>query len=172
MSDVSDQYHLFHERCDVVAFLRQYIYSVICVAIVCTIGQHMAGGKNGNVKFATGLILIIAVISPLVNIDRISFDNIYPQITENGNWIVAEGKQIAMEEASGYIREQTESYILNVASELGANIRVNVDVSKEEPMIPVSVHISGKVSPYAKECLKDSIRMDLGISEENQVWIS
>ena len=69
-----------------------------------------------------------------------------------------------------FIKERTQSYILDKAQSLNAVLDVEVTLSDDEIPVPVKVCITGKVSPYARGRLENLIIEDLGIEKENQIW--
>ena len=68
------------------------------------------------------------------------------------------------------IKEKSQAYILDKAAELDASITADVTISEEELPKPLSVVISGQVSPYNRKRLESILETDLGIAKENQVW--
>ena len=68
------------------------------------------------------------------------------------------------------IKEQTETYILDKASELGLSIDATVQYSTKGEIKPKQVIITGDASPYKKMELKRFIATQLNIPEEAQIW--
>ena len=65
------------------------------------------------------------------------------------------------------IKQKTETYILDKANALGAEITVQVVL---EDYIPAGVTIMGDVSPFVKSNLSASITQELNIPPEEQIW--
>ena len=172
MSDFSYQHDLLYEGGGIVDAIRQYILSVICVVILCGLAQILFSGSSSLVKLITGLVVTITVISPLLRNGKLSLDIYFDQITIDSQWAVKEGEEAAMQTTCEFIKEKTETYILDKAAELGAGISVEVSVDEDTPPVPDGVTVKGTVSPYTKKQLIDCISQELGIAEEDQVWIS
>ena len=91
---------------------------------------------------------------------------------DDGTQAVQRGESVAMETMTQLIKEETESYILGKAAALGQTISVDVRVGDGQPPVPMEVTICGSVTPYARKRLSTCLLQDLGIAEENQIWIS
>lgn len=155
--------------------IKQYILTIVCVAILCGIIQLSFSGKNSicrAVKLISGLVLTVTVISPLIHMDRLTPASFINSISIDGQWAVAEGKQVAEDRLAVCIKDKAESYILEKANGWGLNILAEVMLSDDTPPIPEQVTITGVVSPYGKRQLMHCIEEELGIAEENQLWIS
>lgn len=154
--------------------VRQYVLSVICVVIVCGILQLLLhSGMSASVaKFLSGLIVTITVLNPLLGDDLLHWDSAFEEISVSGELAVAEGEAAAQNLLIQHIKEKTRTYILTVASQMGADVSVEVQLQKEYPNAPQTVTIKGAVSPYVKQQLAACLRQDLGIAEEDQIWIS
>ena len=61
---------------------------------------------------------------------------------------------------------------MNKASELGAKVSVSVTLSDSDLPVPTHVTVSGPVSAYSKMKLSECICNELGVAEDEQVWIS
>ena len=68
------------------------------------------------------------------------------------------------------INQRLETYILDKADVWGTALTVSFQ-NYGENMMPEQVVLRGKVSPYVKAQLQQSITSDLGIAKENQIWI-
>ena len=153
--------------------IRQYILSVICVVFLCGVAQiFVSDSKNTLVRFASGLIITAAVLSPVLNADDFSMDLFFDEISANSEWVVKEGELAALRTTSEFIKEKTESYILDKARELDTQITVDVKLTDDQMPVPTEITVCGNLSPYVKRQLSDQIRNDLGIDEGNQIWIS
>ena len=82
--------------------------------------------------------------------------------------MAAEGTALAADAKADIITAQVEAYILDKAALYQAP--VTVDVTLDEEGTPVSVRLSGAVSPYAKTRLSEMMETDLGIKKEAQQW--
>jgi hypothetical protein len=71
-----------------------------------------------------------------------------------------------------FSNQKTQAYILNKASELGADITVELELGRDSPYLPKKVTIFGTSTPYAKQQMVEFMESELGIAKEDQRWIS
>jgi stage III sporulation protein AF len=155
-----------------VAALGEYIVSVSATALICGIISGFLRDRTGgkSVKLVCNLLLMLAVLRPIVNLEKEYLSNIsLPTFPDGSAWIEEAGYDYG-NAVTNIIKQQTEAYILDKAAAMGAAISVAVTVSGDEPPVPVGVEISGSVSPYLKLRLEEMIQEDLNIAKENQVW--
>lgn len=152
--------------------LRQYIISVTTAAMIGGIitGLFQNGTAKEVVKLICGVFLAFTVMRPVAGLDfeeLLEVDLLYSQDAEEA---AALGENLARESMADIIKAETEAYILDKAAALNADLTAEVTVNNDDPPIPVSVRLSGEVSPYARQQLQSMIQEDLGISKENQLW--
>ena len=153
--------------------IRQYIMSVICVVFLCGVAQiFVSESRNTLMRFASGLIITATVLSPVLNADDFSLDLFFDDISVDSEGVVREGELAAHRTTSEFIKEKMESYILDKAKELDAQITVAVRLTDDQMPVPAEITVCGNLSPYVKRQLSDQIKNDLGIDEDNQIWIS
>ena len=152
--------------------IKEYLLGVIGAAILCCIVTQFAG-KEGilriTLKLLTGVFMLIVLVAPVTDI-RIRPMNIFSDITADADQITSTAANSSRESVAGIIKEQTQAYILDKANTCGVTLSVEVTVSEGEIPEPVSVTLSGKVSPYNKKILTQTIENDLGIPSEAQIW--
>ena len=154
------------------AAIGAYIVSISATALICGIlcSAVKDTGTAKSMRMVCNLILMLAILRPIVNLQKLHFTEIsFPDFPEGNSWI-EEAELSSRNARVDIIKEQTEAYILDKAAAMGAAIHVVVSVSSDEPPIPVGVEITGAVSPYLKLRLEEMIQEDLNISKENQVW--
>ena len=154
--------------------ISQYVLTVICMVILCAIMQMIipSGSAGALLKLMVGLVVTITVLTPLLKDRILQFDLQIENILSDGRQAVAEGEALSAGSYTQLIKEKTQTYIENKASALGVGIRAEVTLEKDYPNAPDTVTLTGAVSPYIKKQLSKSISEALGISEENQIWIS
>ena len=153
--------------------LRNYFLSIVAVALIAAIVKRLMGEKGtpaSIAKLTTGLVLTFAVIAPLIDLDFTGMNQMWGSYAFDAEQIVAQGTQISSDALAESIKKQTQSYILDKAKSLGADLTVEVMLTDDTIPIPQSVVISGQISPYAKSSLQTTIQNDLGISKEHQTW--
>ncbi len=155
--------------------IRQYLLSIITAAMICGIISVLFQEKKGSyakiIKLISGIFLMFTVISPLGNVELTGFGDYTDTLKEIAEESVEEGVTAAAEERNAIIKQQTEAYILEKATSLGAQITVEVHLSDDSIPYPNAAVITGSVSPYDKAALVSYISTNLNIPEDSQIWI-
>lgn len=153
--------------------IRQYLLSVISAAIFSSIAVAIVpkkGMQASIIKITAGLIMTITVISPLTKFDFTNLQDIALDFSCDAQNAAKVGEVFAETQIREIITQQIEAYIQEKAVDLGAEIRVEVELTHEDPPVPLAVTIYGTVSPYTKSVLERYIENNLAIPEEHQVW--
>ena len=152
--------------------LGDYVLTVISasviVAILCTFFGDK-GGVSEILKVICGIFLTFVVINPLVKLDFSAVLNYLEYVNIEGMEAASAGENMAREAEGDIIKSRVQAYILDKANSLG--VQLDVEVVLDRNNIPVSVKLSGNLSPYAKARMAAIITEDLGISKEHQLWI-
>lgn len=153
--------------------IREYLISVIAAALLCGILKSLVGEKgsiSGLLRLICGIFLALTVIRPLKDFSLTDFSPLSSDLMNEARSASDEGVDYARQAIARHISEACEAYILDKAQTLGAHIRVEIQVSGDSTPVPVSCEISGELSPYARNQLKQILEKDLGIPEEDQKW--
>lgn len=148
-----------------------YILSLVCTAILCGLIALLFDNQSpisGVVKLVLGIIMTIVVLKPVIQENVFSLETYFEGLSNDGAWAVTAGSNYAKSLQEEIIKERTETYILDKASQLGADI--TVDVSLDESNLPIAACFSGQISPYVKEQLEDFMSKQLAIQEECLSW--
>lgn len=151
--------------------IKGYLLSVTAAALVCGIVTTLGGKSSGIsklLKLLCGLFLAATVVKPLVDVKIGDIWDFAENLTVSSDAAVAMGENVAAEEMERIIKQKTQTYILDKAKALGADVTVEVSL---EGYIPSSVTVKGDLSPYVKSNLSASIARELNIPPEEQVWI-
>lgn len=154
--------------------ITEYLLSITGAGILCAVVRTLIGSRCTSGKLiqaVCGVFMAITVFAPLVNFRFHDFDGYFKEIQYSAEGIVEDGTKMASEAMAEIIKQQSESYIMDKATTIGANIRVQVKMTDTNPPVPKEVILSGSISPYDKKMISQYIIMNLGISEENQQWI-
>jgi hypothetical protein len=152
--------------------IKEYLLGVIGAALLCSIVSQIAGKERflgTTVKLITGAFMLIVLVAPITDI-QIQPAKLFSDISLDADRITSAAANSSRESIAGIIKEQTQTYILDKANTCGVELRVEVVVSDGEIPEPVSVILSGDVSPYNKKILTQAIENDLGIPSEAQIW--
>ncbi len=121
------------------------------------------------VKTLCGMVMAIALISPLMSLDMSDYSINMSKYRQKGEEIVAAGKMETDKLSRTIIEDECRAYILDKADVLGADIAeasVKLKWSEEGFWYPVECEMAGKYS----SSLAGIIESELGIAEENQKW--
>ena len=151
----------------------QYLLSVLATAILVAIVNNLSDKlKSGKaIKLASALVMAIVVLSPLRNFQLTSYLSRFETMNDAANGYVNDGKTLYDNYLVAIINERCEAYILDKADELGVKLTVHIACDTSDLPVPVYAEISGEVSPYAREKIQHIISSDIGIPEEQQLWI-
>ena len=155
--------------------MKDYILSIVIAAIICAVVCVLLTPKTsvGQItRLLSGVLLIVTVISPLVNISFRHITEYMDILSVNADGYVTDGQVFAQAQIDSIIKDKTEAYILDKANQLGLQIAVEVALDENNHSIPSSVILHGKFAPYTKEILSGYITNGLGIAKEQQIWIS
>ena len=154
--------------------VRGYLLCVIGAALICAVVQQFLTEKSAHlplVKMICGLIMVLSVLSPLVNLSDFAPFSWTHEFANQADTAVVSGQQISYDALSEVILKRLEAYILDEARTLGAELTVTIELADGTLPTPHAVIIQGDVSPFAKNKLQSIIESELGISKENQKWI-
>lgn len=154
--------------------MKEYLLSIIGASLLCSIVYCLLDKKSGHypiIKLICGLFITVTAIAPLTNISIPDISDFIGDTKYDANQLIQEGQNATYESMASIITEDLESYILDVANEIGADIQTEIVLDEQTPPSLQSVKIIGHVSPYAKQKMQQIIKQELGIPEENQIWI-
>ena len=155
--------------------LAAWVRAIAGAALISAMAMALTpSGKVKNIlKLVCGVLLIIAMISPLLNRDLpgISMDIArYRAIAEE---ISGEAEAANRNLNRTFIEQRCATYILDKAQSMDISLhRVNVTVKwgDEGFWYPHEVSIKADISEYERAKLRNSIETELGIPGERQYW--
>lgn len=153
--------------------VSNYLISVVCAAMLLSIINHIfrkKGAVHGLIKMLSGVYLATVIVSPItkikINQDYLSLDAYY----QSAYLYCDDGKMLSNSKNKQLIKSNTESYIMDKAVSMNADLCVEVVMSEGDENLYESIILKGDTSPYVKEMLSKVITNDLGISVEAQQW--
>lgn len=155
--------------------IRTWILSVAGAGILVSIALSLTpdGPVKRFVRFIGGLIMIVVVLNPLVNI---KFDSISAQISkyeleadQYQTGITIKNREIM----ALIIEEKTAAYILDKADELGlvCDVSIKTEIGDNGYPYPYSVTITSNATSSQKKILIRYIESNLAIPEDRQEWV-
>ena len=154
--------------------LSGYLYGIICVAVICAVITTIAPKSKATgkvVQMLTGLILLFSILKPIKNIELGRIGDFTDDLSMESQRIIAAGVESSVQTLRGVIKQKCESYVMEKAKQLGADISVEIEIAEGNNPIPTAVKVTGTVSPYVKERLSGILVSDLNIPREQQKWI-
>lgn len=154
--------------------IKNYLLRLCAAALICGIAACLVHNKKTTgslLKLICGVFLALTVLGPIASIRFDGIGNFAPQIGQSAQAAVDEGKNTAMDAWIAGIKESAKSYILDKAESYGAQLEVEITVEGTDPPSLVGVRLEGSISPYGKKMLQEAISQQLGIAEEDQIWI-
>ena len=153
--------------------IGEYLIGVIAAALVCSVVTNILDIKGTVglcVKMLAGILMLLAVIRPRVTLSPEKLLSWSEDIQINGSDLAASGEAMADKAYRQSIIQQTQAYIVDEARTYDCELSVEVILSDDEISVPERVHLTGEISPYAKQALSTIITERLGIKREDQIW--
>lgn len=155
--------------------IKTYILSILLSALMCAIVKKLLTGSGAVTKIAKALCSIFMVLSVtqlFFGFSLPSWDKLVDGVTSEAENAVSVGEKYANDMQKTIITRQLQTYIMDKAAQYDATISVDITLSADPMPVPVQVTITGSISPYGKRQLQTVIEQYLGVSKENQKWIS
>lgn len=153
--------------------LKDYIMNIVTVSLICSLFIHMTKSIKpvGHItRMLCGILIALTVFSPILQLRWNEVTGYLDRIKEDAQTNVSAGTQITFQQKNDSIQQQVQAYILDKASHYDCVLDVKVELSGQDPPVPIAVEILGAVSPYQKAQLSEVIAADLGIPKEMQTW--
>lgn len=141
-----------------------------CAVLVSLAGQLAPDGTMKKItRFTGGILLMLTMLSPLLRFDPAAPEagiSAYREAVAQLETELAEERDDAL---AARIAEETGAYIESKADELGLRVRAEVTVEKRSGAFrPASAVLYGAENA----ALRELIERELGIAEEDQLWIT
>lgn len=151
--------------------LRTWVLGLAGAAVFCAVCTEMTpeGKVKGVQKMVCGIVMTIALMSPLLGFDFGSYSLNLSKYRQAAQEISASAEEISDSLSRTFIEERCAAYILDKARISGLEIseaKVTVRWSGEGVWYPVEAEIRGEYD----RSLSEKIEEKLGINAENQHW--
>ena len=150
-------------------FLRSWLLGVVaCAVLVSLAGQLTDGGTMKKiVRFAGGMLLMLAMLRPLLRLDLAVLDVDLASYREAVAQLELELTQRQEDALSARIAAETGAYIEDKAHALGTEVTAEVTVREEDgAFIPDRAVLFGEENAE----LSALLTQELGIAPEKQEW--
>ena len=151
--------------------LRSWLLGIVLAAFASGLARQLvpSGKEQAFVRFASGLLMILALLRPLTEIpwhkSDLAVGSFYRTARQQTNEYTEDGQKALR----AIIEEKTASYIWDKATELGLDCTVSVDAAVAEGgiLLPDRVTITAPYSQSLAEWLEGVV----GIPAEKQFWL-
>lgn len=157
--------------------MYQGVRALCAVSLLC--GAALSILPEGGVKRVAEILctasLILAVVSPIKELDMDAYALESARLHEMETSLARQSQEANERLNRVVIEREYEAYIMDKASELGANdIKADVEVqwSIEGFWIPYGAELSSNCGSETRERLAQLVQSDLGIPYERQRWNS
>lgn len=156
-------------------FAGNWIKAIACAAIICAAASALTPkGKVKSVqKLICGIVLIMAIISPLLNKDMPELSLDMSKYREEADKIVQNSESKENRLSRTIIENELNAYILDKAKSLGVtlqSVKISMRWSDQECWYPYEVTLSGKIAQREKDLVAGAIEAELGIPKLRQHW--
>ena len=155
------------------AGLRAYVLSVIAASVICALTMKLSGKQNSTsaiMRFVCGLVMSAVIVQPIGEMMIPNLRGYFQDLELQVHAVVERGTELSYQTFAQGIQEQSQAYIQNKATELGATLHVTVELDDSNLPVPERAILSGMIAPAAKIELENFIETELGIGKENQIW--
>ncbi len=153
--------------------IHTYLLTLTCGAVLCGLICSFFSKKNPQstiIKFLCGLVMTILFLSPWTEFSFSDYDYLLDGLQLEANAISEEGAAFYDESYRAIIKEETQTYILDKALNLGLTVEAWVELSDTDPPKPETVILTGNASPVLREKLTKQLSTDLDMPREQLIW--
>ena len=152
--------------------MRGFLLALTAAAVVVSLLQSLLpkGTARRIAVFAGGLVMILAVMSPLMDLNEHTLTRIISDVLVEHEAMETGIRTENREVLSSIIKDRTEAYILDKAEESGLSLQVEVELDESDYPCPIGVKLKGEYTDDQRKHLTAVIEHDLGISEDSQQW--
>lgn len=152
--------------------LGQTALCVICASVIAGITASMLSDSFSKdlIRLLSGVFITVALLTQMQKLDFDFLQEPYFQSVAEGHRQTHEGMTQAKNQLTAVIKESCETYILDKAKSLGADIQADIGLSASDIPVPETVTLWGSVTQEQKEILQEILIQQMGIQKEDQLW--
>lgn len=154
--------------------LKEYLLAISAACLLYTVVMTMIpeGSIRKIAELVSGMMVILATLSPLVELDTSSISSAISQYTLRTDYVQREIEFGSRELMCQVIRKKCETYILDKAENMGVQLSVEVYLDDQaEVPYPTRVLLRGNWTIDEQAALRRCIAEDLGVPEDRQEWV-
>lgn len=149
--------------------IKEWLLAVLAASLLTGAAQALMpkGAVSQVGKLACGLVLFLAVVSPVLGARYLELNELLEQYARELALAEEETAQVSKNLTSSFIDRETDAYIQGKTEELGLSCEVEVlwDWSGEVPE-PSEAIVTGKLTQDERETLAQALSQDLAIPPE------
>ena len=158
-----------------IGFIKAWIIGLAAASIIAAvlIAISPAGKSRKVTTFASGFLIIAALIKPVIGFDFSTFSSAVMQYGVMGEEYAGLLEKEDGRMLTAIIEERSSAYISDKAVSLGmAKIRVKVKTEKGdgEYPYPYEVYISARYSEEQRQSLSNYLESEFGVPVSRQYW--
>ena len=150
-------------------FIRNWVMSVVAVGMLVSLCLGLSpGGKVQKVgRFCGGLLLFLAVVTPLTQLDLTGslqdFRDYCDQLSVTSDEVTQAGATLTQD----LVISQSEARIQVQAKSLGADVTVTITCASQDGLpVPDSVSVTGAMTAWQRQQLTQWIMDSFGLTRE------
>lgn len=158
-----------------VELLGKWLMGVTCAAMILALAEGLspAGGPKRAARLAGGLLLLLAVVKPLLELDGTALTQAMTEYRldaeVSAQALEGENKTLMKD----IIEAQSAAYIQDKAAALGISCQVQVEADEAADYpIPKVVTVTGTLTREERQRLTEQIEADFAIPADRQYYES
>lgn len=149
---------------------EQYLLSILICALICgIISQTLMDTKRKKlVREICGIVITISIFYPLTEVKLEKYMQFPDADWKDVDFYILAGEKMSSTEHEKYIKTYCETYILDKAKVLEAEIDIEIILNEEKVPYLAAIQYAG--DGKIQNELQKILETDLGIAKENQKW--
>ena len=156
--------------------VRSWLLSLIAVSLACAVADALMpqGAVKRVGRLVCGLAMVLAILTPLARLDLEDSQRWLEDWLADTRLREEELSKQAGESLKSIIEAECAAYIVDKAAQLGADCgaRVLCQATEDGIYLPVRTEVTGTLTVTIQRKLIQAIQTDLGVPEEQQIYIN
>ena len=149
---------------------------MVSSALICAVAISITpkGRAQTALKLLCGLVMILAIVSPIKVLDLSAYSESIAKYGERANELTEGADDYEDKLNRTIIEDECAAYILDKAESCGAklsSVNVTAEWSMDGYWYPTSCDIVYSCSDELVSAISSSVEAELGITKERQTWL-
>ena len=158
-----------------IALIKSWLIGIVCCAVAVAIADNLMpkGAVKRVSKLLCGIILLIATVKPLIDIDFSTLSRYMVEYNNAAGQYSADLSEVNERLSKVIIEEQSAAYILDKATSLDMDVTAEVEARRGDGELwyPYEATLSGEYTDAQKNELSELIEAELAIPAQRQNWL-